>query len=188
MRIPAPLERTGRQLLSKLFILCIGVTSLRAQEKDIDRRMADELRMNFPAVYFRHNSTDYAPMPYTVDSCFKYIARHLEDINSFTIWRDSGETELLSGKRIKKLKAGLSEYTPVRNISIVSMGQKQKISGNTIRQVNKGPQQDYLFSLNSVFEISKARFRVKKTWKICWHCLLRARKCQRNTFLFSKLR
>ncbi len=62
--------------------------------------------MTFPGIYFKHNSTDYADMPYTVDSCLGYTATHIKDINDFVIWRDSLETEKLTNRRIKKLRKG----------------------------------------------------------------------------------
>ena len=51
--------------------------------------MDQELKMTYPSIYFVLNSTEYAVMPYTVDSCFKYIAANIKYLNSIVIWRDS---------------------------------------------------------------------------------------------------
>lgn len=55
-----------------------------------------------------------------------YIAIHIKDIKDFVIWRDSSETELLTSKRIKKLKADLNQYTPSKEINIQSIGKSKK--------------------------------------------------------------
>lgn len=125
--------------------------------------------MTFPSIYFKHNSTDYATMPYSVDSCFKYMALNIKDIYSFDIWRDSGETEELTNKRIEKLKLGLNKYTPSMKIDIHSMGEEQKISRRTVDRGIDHEHIEYLLSLNSVFDISKTRFRHKKKWKNLSH-------------------
>ncbi|MBK7669049.1 MAG: hypothetical protein IPJ32_17935 [Sphingobacteriaceae bacterium] len=111
--------------------------------------------MTFPSIYFKNNSTDYAKMPYAVDSCFKYIAENLDDIVSYTIWRDSNETEQLTKNRVKKLKAGLKKYSPGWQIEIQSMGKEQKIARQTINKEVDKKQIQYLLSLNSVLDISK---------------------------------
>lgn len=135
--------------------------------------------MTFPSIYFKNNSTEYAPMPYSADSCFKYIAANLDDIVSYTIWRDSLETDALTKKRIKKLKAGLGKFTPANQIEIQSMGKEQKISRITIDKAVNKKQVQYLLSLNSVFDISKTA-GARKKWKYrnhieaprpwCWSC------------------
>ncbi|MDP2386348.1 MAG: hypothetical protein Q8M29_08245 [Bacteroidota bacterium] len=138
----------------QVFILLIVTTGLRAQVTEIDRLIKGELNMTFPGIYFKNNSVDYAVMPYTVDSCFKYIAIHIRDINSLVIWRDSSETEQLTTKRIKKLKTDLNKYTPSGKINILSMGKAQKISQRTIAKGADSVQIHYLLSLNSVFDVS----------------------------------
>ena len=135
--------------------------------------------MTFPSIYFKTNSTDYATMPYTVDSCFRYIALYFEDnINSLVIWKDSTETEELTNKRIKKLKVGLNKYVNTGKINIRSMGSEQKISRRTINMTSDSTKIKYLLSLNSVFDGSKthvsngkitySHFMRPKIW--CWKC------------------
>lgn len=163
-------------------ILLLFLTSIRfyAQNTEISRRMEGELQMTFPSIYFKHQSANYAPMPYTADSCFNYIALHIKDIHDLVIWRDSLESEKLSHERIKKLKAGLNTYLPGRKVFIISMGKEQKISRHTLQQATDEKQLNYLLSLNSVFDIAKIRFPKEKTlsskshilrpkiW--CWGC------------------
>ena len=57
-----------------ILIILFTTTVLCAQDSEIDRLMQSELKMTFPSIYFKHNSTDYATMPYKIDSCFKHIA------------------------------------------------------------------------------------------------------------------
>jgi len=148
-----------------IFLLLISI-GLPAQDSEIDRLIQGELKMTFPSVYFKHNSTDYAVMPYTVDSCFKYIALHFEDYtNSLVIWRDSTETEELTNERIAKLKAGLKKYIRSVKIEIHSMGNEQKVSRQTINMTSDSTKIKYLLSLNSVFDISKTRFPPEKKKK-----------------------
>lgn len=165
----------------KLFLILLMVsTLLKSQHTEINRLLKSELEMTFPSIYFKNNSTDYAKMPYTVDSCFKYIAANLEDIVSYTIWKDSNETEQLTKNRIKKIKSGLKKYTPASQIEIQSMGKEQKISRQTIDKGADKKQIQYLLSLNSVFDISKTA-GARKKWKYrnhieaprpwCWGCI-----------------
>lgn len=121
--------------------------------------------MTFPSIYFKHNSTDYAIMPYKVDSCFKYIALHIKDIHSLVIWRDSLEIEGLTNKRIKKLKMDINKYISSNKINIHSMGKEQKISRHTINRLVSNEQIQYLLSLNSVFDISSTHFLCQKKCK-----------------------
>lgn len=163
-----------------IMLLLLSSVSSYAQHSDINRRMEGELQMTFPSIYFKHQSTNYAPMPYTADSCFKYIALHIKDIHDLVIWRDSLESEKLSNERIKKLKAGLNTYLPGRKFLILSMGKEQKISRHTLQQTNDEKQLNYLLSLNSVFDIAKIRFPKEKTLSAkshilrpkiwCWRC------------------
>jgi hypothetical protein len=161
--------------------LLLIATGLQAQEGEAGRLIAGELKMSFPSIYFKHNSTDYAGMPYTADSCFKYIANHFDkNINSLVIWRDSTETEDLTRKRIKKLKAGLAKYIRTNKPEIHSMGGQQKISRQTIAMTTDSLKISYLLSLNSVFDFSKtllpkddspsalSHLYRPKIW--CWSC------------------
>ena len=149
----------------KLIILFLFISiGLKGQNTEIDGLIARELKMNFPSIYFKHNSLDYAAMPYTVDSCFNYIAQHINDIHDLVIWRDSLETEKISQQRIKKLKAGLSKYKETRKIYIESMRKEQKISRHTIEMGSNTTQIEYLLSLNSVFDIAKTHFITKRKW------------------------
>lgn len=165
------------QLMVLLFLISVRTY---AQNSEINRRIKGEFQMTFPSIYFKHQSTNYAAMPYMVDSCFKHIALHIKDIHDLVIWRDSVESEKLSNERIKKLKAELNTYLPGRKIFIVSMGKEQKISRHTLQQASDEKQLNYLLSLNSVFDIAKTRL-VKEKWmrsnshrlrpKIwCWRC------------------
>ena len=74
---------------------------LHSQDVEINRLLKSEFQMTYPSIYFKNNSTEYAKMPYTADSCLKYIADNLDDIVSYIIWRDSNETDALTKKRIK---------------------------------------------------------------------------------------
>jgi hypothetical protein len=78
------------QPFAKLILIILFIsTGLKGQDTEIETRLSiGELKMNFPSIYFKHNSIDYATMPYTVDSCFKYIALHINDINDFLIVRN----------------------------------------------------------------------------------------------------
>lgn len=133
--------------------------------------------MTFPSIYFKHNSTEYADMPYPVDSCFIFIQKNIKDIKSYVVWRDSGETEQLSGQRVKRIRAGLNKYTKAQ-IKVLSMGKEQKISRYTINK-NAKEQRQYLLSLNSVFDVYTTRTRKEmktqthiqrpRIW--CWGCI-----------------
>lgn len=144
-----------------LFLLLTFITvtpCLKAQEAEIDRLLQNELKYTFPSIYFKHNSTNYAPMPYRTDSCYKFIAiNYNKTINSLVIWRDSAETEGLTIKRIQKIKGELKKYLKPADIEIVSMGDEQKISRRTIGMTTDKTKIDKLLSLNSVFDISKTR-------------------------------
>jgi hypothetical protein len=152
--------------LIKLTIFLFVSTITRGQEAEIDRLIASELKMTFPSIYFKHNSADFTTMPYSVDSCFKYIAHNFDkSVNSLVIWRDSTETEALTNKRIAKLKAGLRKYVRDNIIEIHSMGNNQKVSRQTINMTSDKTKIKYLLSLNSVFDISKTRIPPKEPQK-----------------------
>ena len=176
-RLRKNIRTKSMQLPAKLILLLLLFIppKLKGQDSETDRLIRSELKMTFPSIYFKHNSTDYAPMPYTVDSCFKYIALHFEDnINSLVIWRDSTETEELTNKRIEILKAGLKKYIRPGKIEIHSMGNKQKISRQTINMTSDSTKIEYLLSLNSVLDISKTGFppekknKKKKRRRLVW--------------------
>ncbi len=169
------------QKLIKLILLSFSSTILLGQEAEIDRLISNEFKMTFPSIYFKHNSTDCATMPYTADSCFKHIALHYDqNINSLIIWRDSLETEELTNKRIKKIKSSLRKYTQNTTIEIQSMENNQKISRHTINLTTDQTKINYLLTLNSVFDLSKTRLLITKSststahvyhpkiW--CWRC------------------
>lgn len=136
--------------------------SLHAQNPEVEKLLEGELKMTYPSIYFVHNSTDYAEMGYTVDSCFKYIAGHIKYLNSIVIWRDSSETEQLTGARIKKLKLDINKYVASRNVDIESMEGLQKISQRTINKATTDKQRQYLLSFNSVLDVSGAIRKRKK--------------------------
>lgn len=154
-----------------IFFLFMALT-LCGQDAEIDRLISNEFKMTFPSIYFKHNSTDFATMPYSIDSCFKFISQNYKkDINSLVIWRDSIETERLTKKRIKKLRAGLRKYLRNEAIKIISMGQEQKISRRTIKMTADKAKIDYLLTLNSVFDISKTRIppiKKKSKRRLVW--------------------
>lgn len=171
-----------------IVLLCIS-PGLHAQETEVDRLIQNELRMAFPSVHFKHNSVDYAPMPYTADSCFAYIALHYEDnINSLIMWRDSLETEELTNKRIKKLKAGLSKYIRKGEIEIQSMENAQKVSRRIINMTSDEAKISYLLSLNSVLDFSKAQFPGKKSKSFdhILHPKIWCLSCWKNGFHMNK--
>lgn len=148
-----------------------------AQEREVEFPAENELKMSFPSIYFKHNSTDYAQMPYPVDSCFIFIQKNVKDIKSYVVWRDSGETEQLSNKRVQKIRGDLNKYTKAQ-IKVLSMGKEQKISRYTINKNDKA-QRSYLLSLNSVFDVYTTRTRKEmkmqthiqrpRIW--CWGCI-----------------
>lgn len=146
------------------FLFLLLATNLSAQTAEVDKLMEGELKMTYPSIYFVHNSTDYAVMPYPVDSCYKYIASHIKYLNSIVLWRDSAETEFLTESRMKKIKLDLNKYTAYGNVDIESMGDEQKISQRTIRKATDEKQKQYLLSFNSVLDVSGA-IRHRKRWR-----------------------
>ncbi len=163
-----------RTLVKLTLLLFFISTRLPGQGSETGKLTKGELKMIFPGIYFKHNTTDYATMPYTVDSCLKYISLHIKDINDLVIWRDSLETEKLTQQRIKKLKTELRKYK-VTGASIESMGKAQKIFRKTIEANTDSTQINYLLSLNSVFEVAQTRLpneasvKPSKKWQLpCW--------------------
>jgi hypothetical protein len=148
------------KLIFTFLLLC---SRLYAQVSEVDRLIAGELKMTFPSIYFQHNSTAYANMPYTVDSCYRYIAQNFNsDVTQLVIWRDSAETEELTKKRIVILKAGITKYKLKGKVRIESMGEEQKVSRQTVALTNDSVKINYLLSLNSVMDFSNTNFPVKK--------------------------
>ncbi|MBI3519986.1 MAG: hypothetical protein HY062_11590 [Bacteroidetes bacterium] len=129
---------------------------IQAQDSEIDRLVVGELQMTFPSIYFKHNSSDYAVMPYSVDSCLKYIAANIKNLDSYPIWRDTTEKERLTYIRIQKLKSDLNKFVPSKQIHFQSMGTAQKISRRIIEKSKDANQTLYLLSLNSVLDVSGA--------------------------------
>lgn len=141
-----------RAIILLVLLLAVAAGGF-GQNTEIDGLINGELKMSYPSVYFKNKATDYAAMPYSADSCFKYMAAHINDIRSFVIWRDSSETEQLSNQRIKKLKTDLAKYIPKAKIYIESMKGAQKIAKRTIAKSDDATQVGYLLSLNSVFDV-----------------------------------
>lgn len=170
-----------------MFAVCS--IQLEAQSAAVGKRVdAGELQMDFPGIYFRHNSTEYAPMPYRVDSCLRYLIQHYDDIRSFVMWRDSSESEKLSADRISKIEADLQALKFHKTFRTRSMGNAQKVSYYTIRQCNSVAEADRLLSLNSVFEIAKSRLHTQPGLrKFCWHCVFAFRACQTNRLFYVRL-
>jgi hypothetical protein len=151
-------RQKSMRTFTKLTLILFLSTKLFAQDNEIDRLIQSEFKMTFPSIYFKHKSTDYAKMPYSADSCFKYIASHFdESINSLVIWRDISETEGLTIKRIKKLKSALRKYLRTNKFEVYSMGHEQKVSRQTFKLTSDSSKIKYLLTLNSVFDISKSR-------------------------------
>lgn len=145
--------------LARIIFVFFVTSRLLGQGLELKSRLkVGELNMTFPSIYFKHNSTEYAKMPYSVDSCFRHIAAHIEDVTGKPIWRDSLETDQLTNERIKKIRNDLSKYTE-KKLAIHSMRSAQKISRRTINLAVDSVQTNYLLSLNSVFDIAKTRFR-----------------------------
>lgn len=171
-------------LLSALLLVA---NVLFSQNNDLNRLPDKELQMTFPSIYFKHNSTNYAEMPYKVDSCFKYIALHFDqNINSLVIWRDSSETEALTKARIKKLSAPLKKHLRKNNFEIISMADQQKISRYTLQKSVEQTNRDYLLSLNSCFDFSKTKVPLKTTNSHIIRPKIWCKDCWRNGFHMDK--
>jgi hypothetical protein len=172
-------QKSMKTLVKLTIILFFISVQLQGQESEIDRLIQSELKMTFPSIHFKHKSTDYASMPYSIDSSFKYIAsRFDENINSLVIWRDTTETEDLTNKRIKKIKKALKKYLQTKEFEIYSMGNEQKVSRHTIKMTSDSSKIKYLLILNSVFDISKTRRPLPTSLShlyrpklFCWSCI-----------------
>lgn len=176
------------QTLVKFTIILFFISvRLQGQELEIDRLIQSELKMTFPSIHFKHKSTDYASMPYSVDSSFKYIAsRFDENINSLVIWRDTAETEDLTNKRIKKIKKALKKYLQTKEFEIYSMSNEQKVSRHTINMTSDSSKIKYLLTLNSVFDISKTRLPFKSKDSHIIHPNIFCKSCWKNGFHLDK--
>lgn len=177
-----------RQTLVKITCALLLVANvLFSQNNDLNRLPDKELQMTFPSIYFKHNSTDYAEMPYKVDSCFKYIALHFDqNINSLVIWRDSLETESLTKARIKKLSAPLKKHLRKNNFEIISMEDQQKISRYTLQESVEQTTNAYLLSLNSCFDFSKTKVPLKTTNSHIIRPKIWCKDCWKNGFHLDK--
>ena len=174
-------------LLKIGFPLLLVANVLFSQNNDLNRLPDKELQMTFPSIYFKHNSTNYADMPYKVDSCFKYIALHFDqNINSLVIWRDSLETEVLTNARIKKLSAQLKKHLRKNNFEIISMADQQKISRYTLQKTDEQTNRDYLLSLNSCFDFSKTKVPLKTTNSHIIRPKIWCKDCWKNGFHLDK--
>ena len=176
------------QTLVKLTIILFFISvRLQGQESEIDRLIQSELKMTFPSIHFKHKSTDYASMPYSVDSSFKYIALHFDDnINSLVIWRDTDEKEDLTTKRIKKIKKALKKYLQTKEFEIYSMSNEQKVSRHTMNMTSDSSKIKYLLTLNSVFDISKTRLPFKSKDSHIIHPNIFCKSCWKNGFHLDK--
>lgn len=125
-----------------------------AQNKEIDRLIRSEFKMTYPSIYFKNQSAEFAPMQYSADSCFKYIAENMEYITSMVLWRDSSESDELVRLRIKTLKKGIRKYIRTHRIRIKVVNDAQKIPSRTIYTGTDSTQIRYLLSLNSVLDVS----------------------------------
>lgn len=174
-------------LLKIGFPLLLVANVLFSQNNDLNRLPDKELQMTFPSIYFKHNSTNYADMPYKVDSCFKHIALHFDqNINSLVIWRDSLETEVLTNARIKKLSAQLKKHLRKNNFEIISMADQQKISRYTLQKTDEQTNRDYLLSLNSCFDFSKTKVPLKTTNSHIIRPKIWCKDCWKNGFHLDK--
>lgn len=164
-----------KKALLIFFIFFIWLVNfLQAQNKDFDRLIKNEFKMTFPSVYFKNNSTEFAQMPYTADSCFKYVADNIENLKTMSIWRDSSESSQLNKLRIKQLKKGIRKHIKFGALRIKSVNERQKITSHTISLFTDSLQTKYLLSLNAVFDVSSVVMlpKVKKshTQKPRWWC------------------
>jgi hypothetical protein len=152
------------QMFKILFLLSISAICLHGQ---------NEFKMAFPNIYFKLNSTDYAEMPYTVDSCFKYLIKNIKAKGTpqLSIWHDTIEVSQLSKRRIKKFKYDLNKYMYTDKIDILI----NPISWQTVyEQVKKSPpHKSYLPSLGSMIQIVVIDYSLpsgakhdRETWQI----------------------
>jgi hypothetical protein len=150
------------RVTSIVIILFLLTKSLHAQNPEVENLMQGDLKMTYPSIYFKHNSEEYAVMPYSADTCYKYIASHLKYLNSIVIWRDSSETEFLTNARIKKIQHDLGKYSTFGYVDIKTMKDAQKISQHTIKKASNDTELQYLLSFNSVLDVSGAIRHRKK--------------------------
>lgn len=130
--------------LSLAFISLLWMSCIRGQPPTI---------MKFPNIYFKLHSTEYAQMPYTVDSCFKSLVKGINQKGTLyiTVWRDTAEMPQLNNRRIKRFKHDLGKYMRVDkiNIEIVSVSWQ-----SFYEQMKKKPHDEtWLKALGSMIEI-----------------------------------
>ena len=127
-----------------LFLILISVTSLRGQS---------DQQMTFPNIYFKLNTADYAKMPYTVDSCLKFLVNNIKAKGepNLAMFRDTVETDLLCKRRIKRFKYDLNKYMAADNLKIFIV----PVSWQTVyEQAKKSPPNKmYLSSLGAMLQI-----------------------------------
>jgi hypothetical protein len=135
-----------------LFILSTSL-NLYSQPPEI----SDELKMTFPSIYFKNNSVEYAEMPYTTDSCFKYITGHKKEVGYMVVWHDPGEPDVIAIERLDKVKNEIAKYHPEGKIHFVIMSEESKLSKETIEKARTPEEKKYLLALNSVIDYSPSR-------------------------------
>lgn len=112
-----------------------------------------KFHMEFPNIYFKNQTTEYAEMPYSIESCFKFIKTYIKEIKGYAMSRDSSETDALSKQRIIKIKKDLNKFIPSEKINIM-LGFGDRISQKIIDKGVGYKEIQFLLSLNSVFEPS----------------------------------
>ncbi len=60
-----PGQKSMRTLIRLTLLLFFVSSRLQAQEPEMDRLIQNEFKMTFPSIYFKHQSSEYAAMPYT---------------------------------------------------------------------------------------------------------------------------
>lgn len=90
---------------TKLFvILLLLTTTLFAQQKDTSTTVGSQIKMTFPSIDSKTKVPIMLQCLIQLIPALNYITKHVKDIKAYVIWRDSSETEVLTNKRIKKLK------------------------------------------------------------------------------------
>jgi hypothetical protein len=116
----------------------------------------DAFIMTYPNIYFKLNSTEYAKMPYSVDSVFKCIVTGIKNKGtlSLSIWRDSVETEQLSKKRIIKFKHDLNKYIDSDKIIIQLCPYSWQSTAEVLKKgQNPAMYKEYILTLSSMIEV-----------------------------------
>lgn len=143
-----------KALIFSLILFLFSEFQVNAQTADIP----GEQKMTFPSVYFRSNSVEYAEMPYTADSCYKYIAGHKKnEIGYLIVWHDPSEPDVIASQRLDKVKAEIAKYHPAGKIRIVFMNEGNKISKETLEKARTTDEKKYLLMLNTSIDYSPTR-------------------------------